>query len=281
MSIDSMIGRAINVEGYTNLVAYDENHPTSYGYWICKECRINFYAGSDPMHYKACSLKERVQKISSLSDPKMIYVLGSRETGFASPFGKDNIQAIKELAKTQWMRVKMGSGLVSSPYDAYIMDPANKVVEMRHGGRFNQAVILKYEDGSEWVFLNNKPEERFCGFLYLQKALNDLNVSKVQAAENKIAIHDRKIIYLSKYYGDNKPGFMDLSAYNEELIALKQKTKFVDTAGNANLREQNGVVYVFDTEKGSFDKSVHAKIDSFIQQHDMIRSALENERDQA
>lgn len=157
----------------------------------------------------------------------------------------------------------------------YIIDPTHHVVEMRHGGRLNQSIILKYEDGSEWVFLNNRPEERFCGFLYLQKALNDLNVSRLQPAENKIAIHERKIIYLSKYYGDNKPGFMELHQYSKELSVLNQDVKFTDTAGNANLREHNGVVYVFDTEKGSFDKSVHEKIDSFIHQHDRIRSILE------
>lgn len=157
----------------------------------------------------------------------------------------------------------------------YIMDSANKIVEMRRGGRFNQSIILKYQDDTEWVFLNNKPEERFCGFLYLQKVLNELNVSRVQPAENKIAIHDRKIIYLSRYYGDNKPGFMELHEYSKELSILNQDVKFTDTVGNANLREKDGIVYVFDTERGSFDKSVHEKIDSFITQHNIIRSTLE------
>jgi len=159
-------------------------------------------------------------------------------------------------------------------YNNYIMDASNQVVNIRHGGRLNQSLILKYQDGSEWVVLNNG-EERFCGFLYLQKALNDLNVSKVQAAENKIAIYDRKIIYLSKYYGDNKPVFWQLIDYINELPVLGQKVKFIDTIGLANLRIKDGVVYVFDTEKGSFDKSVHEQIDSFVNQHDLIRSVLE------
>jgi hypothetical protein len=155
------------------------------------------------------------------------------------------------------------------------MDPSNEVVEMRRGGRFNQSIILKYQDDTEWVFLNNKPEERFCGFLYLQKALEESNLNTIQAAENKIAIHDRKIIYLSRWHGDKKPDFMELFEYNNELSTLKQDIGFTDTIGNANLRKQDGVVYVFDTEKGSFDKSVHEKIDSFVQQHDIIRSVLE------
>jgi hypothetical protein len=157
----------------------------------------------------------------------------------------------------------------------YIMNPANPVVNMRRGGRFNQSIILKYEDGSEWVFLNNRAEERFCGFLYLQKELKDLGVSRVQAAENKMAIQDRKIIYLSKYYGDNKPDFMELHGYGKELSILDREVKFTDTTANANLRKKDGVVYVFDTEKGSFHSSVHEKIDSFVGQHNLIRSILE------
>lgn len=155
------------------------------------------------------------------------------------------------------------------------MDSTNEFEDMRRGGRLNQSIIMKYEDGSEWVFLNNKGQERFCGFLYLQKALNDLNVSSMQAAENKIAIHNRKIIYLSKYYGDNPPSFGKVEDYRNKLSVLNQEVKFIDTRENANLREKDGVVYIFDTEKNSFDKSVHEEIDSFIQQHDMIRSILE------
>ncbi len=160
-------------------------------------------------------------------------------------------------------------------YTQFIMDPNNKIAEKRMGGRFNQSIIVKYEDQSEWVFLSNKPEERFCGFLYLQKAINESNLKNIQAAENKIAIHDKKIIYLSKYYGDKKPGFMELFEYDQELLTLNKTIGFTDTLGNANLRKQNDIVHVFDTEKGSFDKSVHEKIDSFIEQHNAIRSFLE------
>lgn len=157
----------------------------------------------------------------------------------------------------------------------YLMDPDNKLVDIRNGGRFNQSIILKYMDGTEWVFINNKPIERFCGFLYLQKALNESNISIIKAAENKIAIHERKIIYLSRYYGDKKPDFMELIDFSNELSILNKEVKFTDTAGNANLRNNDGIIYVFDTEKNSFDKSIHEKIDSFILQHDIIRRIAE------
>jgi hypothetical protein len=159
--------------------------------------------------------------------------------------------------------------------NSYIMNPNNQLVGMRKGGRFNQSVILEYQDKTEWVFLNNKTEERFCGFLYLQKAINDSNLHTLQAAENKIAIHDRKIIYLSRYYGDKKPEFMELFEYNNEISILQQKIGFIDMTGNCNLRKKDNFVYVFDTEKTSFDKSVHEKIDSFVHQHNVIRSILE------
>lgn len=162
-------------------------------------------------------------------------------------------------------------GSLQTDYHQYIMDPGNVCVEMRKGGRFNQSTILKYQDGTEWVFLNNIPIERFCGFLYLQKALLETNLPTIQAAENKIALHDRKVIYLSRWRGDEKPGFME---HRQELSALA-KAGFIDTAQNANLRVQDGVVFVFDTEKSSFDASVHEKIDAFISQHDLIRSAVE------
>lgn len=163
-------------------------------------------------------------------------------------------------------------------FNQYIMDPTNEIVEMRKGGMFNRAIILTYKDGSEWVFLNNKGEERFCGFLYLQNAINELNLKCIRAAENKIAIHEKKIIYLSKYYGDKNPDTMDFENndnLSDELLALKRDIGFADTAGNANLRKQDNVVYVFDTEKSSFAKSVHEKIDSFAQQHKALRSTLE------
>ena len=147
--------------------------------------------------------------------------------------------------------------------NSYIMDPDNEMVSMRRGGRGNQSVILQYQDDTEWVFLNDKPQERFCGFLYLQKALKESNISTIQAAENKITIHDRKIIYLSQYCGEKKLDFMESGKYMNELSILAKTVGFTDMLAYANLRLKDEIVYVFDTEKSSFDKSVREKIDSF------------------
>ena len=103
----------------------------------------------------------------------------------------------------------------------YIMDPANKVTGLRQGGRGNSSNILKYADGSEWVVLMKNPIERFCGFLYLQEALSELNVGKIEAANNKIAIHRKEIIYLSKYHGDNKLDIMDTYSRHDELLVVE------------------------------------------------------------
>ncbi len=155
----------------------------------------------------------------------------------------------------------------------YIMDSSNEIVNMWKAGRGNQSTIVQFQDATEWVHLGDRPVERFCGFLYLEKTLNEFNVSSVQAAENKIAILNKQIIYLSKYYGDIKP--QSLYKYRDELSILDKDVRFTDTIYNANLRENDGKVYVFDTEKTSFDKSVHEKIDSFNCQHNAIRSIVE------
>lgn len=154
----------------------------------------------------------------------------------------------------------------------YLMDSSNKIVEKREGGRLNQSIIIKYADQSEWVFLNNKGAERFCGFLYLEAALKDSGLDKVKAAANKMAMHERKIIYLSQYCGEEKPDFFDQM---KQLMVLKNTIGFIDIAGGANLRKVEDQILVFDTEKGSFDPSVHEKIDSFVQQHAAIRTFLE------
>lgn len=129
--------------------------------------------------------------------------------------------------------------------------------------------IVKYEDGSEWVFLSNSEKERFCGFLHLQNALKESNLNNFAAAENKMAIHNRKVIYLSKYCGEKRPEFC------RNLTALLDNTGFKDFTGCANLRELEDKIYIFDTEKGSFDPSVHQKIDSYVNLHDAIQACLE------
>jgi hypothetical protein len=84
---------------------------------------------------------------------------------------------------------------------------------MRDGGRGNSIEIIKHQDGSEWVILNNKGKERFCGFLYLKSALKTGGFNNVEAAQNKMALHNRKIIYLSRYYGNEKPHPFDPACF--------------------------------------------------------------------
>lgn len=167
----------------------------------------------------------------------------------------------------------VSSAYVTAPseYENYIMDSNNHIKEGRKGGRGNLSTIVKYEDGTEWIFLHEKPKERFCGFLFLQNALAGSNLNNILPAENKMAIHDRNIIYLSKYCGEIKP---DLSKRMTEIHALND-LGFIDTLFGANLREENNKIYVFDTEKRSFAPSILEKIDSFVDLHDAIRSTLE------
>lgn len=168
------------------------------------------------------------------------------------------------------------SGSYEIRNERYIMDPTNDMVNWRKGGRNNQYTILTYADNSEWVLLTNKREERFCGFLYLQNEIKELNLNIMEAAENKIGIFNNKIIYLSRYYGDKKLDMNEISEhYLGELSILQKDIGFIDMLGYANLRKQDNKLYVFDTEKPSFAKEVHQKIDSFVQQHNLIRSALE------
>ena len=162
------------------------------------------------------------------------------------------------------------SAIANTNHSNYIMNPNNQIEDIRLGGRLNQTTIVTYEDGSEWVFLPDKGKERFCGFLYLQNALKESNIENIEAAENKIAIHDKKIIYLSKYCGEEKPDLWK----NFDKIQAIQTTGFSDLSHCANLREQNGKIYIFDTEKGSFNKNVYSKIDSFAPLHDEIQETL-------
>lgn len=169
------------------------------------------------------------------------------------------------------MAIAASNGIHPTGYEDYVMDAGNKIIGMRKGGRFNQSTILTYADGSEWVFLPDKETARFCGFLYLQNALKEAGITLIAAAANKMALHDKKIIYLSQYCGEDRPGLLE----NSEEISKLAKLGFTDTTANANLRKKEGKLYVFDTEKSSFDSCVHEKIDSFVGLHHAIRSHLE------
>lgn len=154
----------------------------------------------------------------------------------------------------------------------FLMARSNTVVSSRiEGARGSQ--ILKYKDGTEWVVLPiNKVQERFCGFLYLNRAIKNSGLEHIKAAENKIAIHNEKqIIYLSRYCGDTKPEDSD---HKEEISILERKIGFIDTIYNANLRKQDDAIFVFDTEKNSFAQQLHGIIDSFIPLHNALLALL-------
>jgi hypothetical protein len=152
----------------------------------------------------------------------------------------------------------------------YIID--SELAGMRKGGRFNNSTILTYEDGTEWIFLNNKAEERFCGFLFLQDALKQSKVDGVGAAANKMAMHNGSIIYLSKYCGETKPDYLESL---KKINYIKTNAGFTDLTGCANLREVEGTIYIFDTEKGSFDPRVRDAIDQYLPLHNAIKASLE------
>jgi hypothetical protein len=156
----------------------------------------------------------------------------------------------------------------------YIISSENSCIDVRNGGRLNLSQILTYTDGTEWVFLCEKTKDRFCGFLYLQDALKKAGADKIKAAPNKMAIHDGQIIYLSQYCGEKKVGFGSPDDCIQQIPILIGEVGFTDIGGNANLREKDGEIFVFDTEKSSFDPKVHAQIDAFIPLHDRIRSVL-------
>ncbi len=151
-------------------------------------------------------------------------------------------------------------------YAAYVMQADNQIISEEEG---HGSVVLTYADGSKWVWLKDKPEERFVGFLYLEKALETIEVHSVAAASNKIALHGREIIYLSEYVGEIHPSVFK---YFNEIRAI-QNIGFVDICGN--LREKEGKVYVFDTAMNSFEYRIRHEICIFNKVHDAIRSSLE------
>jgi hypothetical protein len=160
---------------------------------------------------------------------------------------------------------------ITSPYQVdykdYIIE--NQPIDFRRGGRGNLSRILKYDDNTEWVVLDDKIKERFCGFLHLQNAIKETNSCHLEAAENKMTIIEGTIVYLSKYCGEERPTKTVIHLTN-----LKEKTGYVDFVCYANMREIGDKIYIFDTEKTSFDKSVHAKIDAYINVHDDILASL-------
>ena len=166
----------------------------------------------------------------------------------------------------------MTSNLMPVNYSDYVLENDFISEQNGTGTRGREFYIYKCKDGTEWVRLKNseKAVERFCGFLYLQEA----KLKEVIPAENKMAKYRGEIVYLSKYCGENFPNvFQSCEAVGE----LREKG-YKDFQQGANMRIVDHKIYIFDTEKSSFDPKVHEKIDAFVAMHDAIRTNLESKR---
>lgn len=143
--------------------------------------------------------------------------------------------------------------------EQYLIDPSVAFLHERNGGRGDNIEIITLSDGTQWVpLLDSKVHERFCGFLFLKKALEEAGRSKVKPADNKLFFNGKKVLYLSRYCGEKK---MEGFKFLEDWIALVQ-AGFTDTGESANMRIVEGELRVFDTEKASFDPKVHGQIDA-------------------
>ncbi len=144
-----------------------------------------------------------------------------------------------------------------SLYERHFLN-SSEIVSSRRGGRFNSMKIYKCKDDSEWVVTHGDGGQRFKGYLYLNDALAGKNVS---VAETKMTLQGRRIEVLSRYVGEERLGFFDGLF---EVTPVLKEVGFEDFPGGANLRKgKDGKVWVFDTEYGSFDTSVHGKLNAY------------------
>lgn len=133
---------------------------------------------------------------------------------------------------------------------------------------------FKGHDG-EWVQCINKPIERFIGYKYLsqkikEKTANEAFNYKWSAAKTVLVVINNNLFAFSQYVGENKPEFNkmpgNIGYYNNkaasDLTILSNEIGFTDYCYKpaVNMRIQDGTIIVIDTEKGSFDKSVHDKV---------------------
>ena len=143
----------------------------------------------------------------------------------------------------------------------YIMDPSNQIVSTRIVDKKEEIDIYTYQDGTEWVALD-RAFDQFCGHLYLETALKASTVKhKISPAENRIAtdLAKGKILYLTKYCGEDQPG-IGTNDIDNEIKALRE-AKFVGDPA-ISMRKLGGHYYVVDTKSPNFDKSVHQDINA-------------------
>lgn len=131
-------------------------------------------------------------------------------------------------------------------------------------------------DKSKWVIYDVRPKDMFCGYLYLKKSLENSGLERMQVAEQKMTLYKGKVILLSRYCGDNPPNDYDMNI--GEIPRLRGKTGFMNLGTVdrvANLRKQNGVFYVTDTDIDNFEWSRREAIHAFIPTYENIQSFLE------
>jgi hypothetical protein len=100
--IQLLIKNSFSYKEYPNPVAYDPKHNVSYGYWICKKCSTASIWSQAPYHKQGCLINGNSSAPSSNQSSDLIYVLGENEDGIFSPFKKEDIKKIKELAKSKF-----------------------------------------------------------------------------------------------------------------------------------------------------------------------------------
>jgi len=161
------------------------------------------------------------------------------------------------------------SNTVTFKPENYIINPSQLPVKTRMGGRFNNHRIVTYENGTEWLVLQDKPKERFSGYLYLENSISANGLEHVRAAKNRLAyLGGKEIALLSEYCGDTKTELMSLGFtispnVFDELITISEKIGFTDDPASANGCVYKSKLCIFDTEKASFDRKVHPDINAY------------------
>jgi len=73
-------GKSVELE-----LKFDANHTISYGYWLCPECKAEFYGGGPALHLRDCSKRDY---------DGCIYVIGpgvvSAAKEWAAKYGDDS-----------------------------------------------------------------------------------------------------------------------------------------------------------------------------------------------
>lgn len=100
--IKDLIRGSFSYKNYQNPIAYDPNHNSSFGYWICKKCSTSSIWSPVPYHKQGCSINGNSSAPSSNQSSDLIYVLGENEDGLFSPFKNEDIKKIKEIAKSKF-----------------------------------------------------------------------------------------------------------------------------------------------------------------------------------